>query len=221
MPVKKQVAPSILSANFAHLGTDIHMVESAGAGLLHVDVMDGHFVPNITIGPLVVSAIRPVTNLPLDVHLMIEHPERYIEAFVRAGADYVTVHAEACPHLHRVLQAIRGLGVKTGVALNPHTSLTAVENVLYMLDLILIMSVNPGFGGQAFIPHTIDKLQRAKTMINNAGYSQIAIEVDGGVKLENIKKISDAGADYLVSGSGIFKSDNPSETIKKMNALIA
>lgn len=221
MKVKKQIAPSILSANFAHLETDIQMVESAGAGLLHVDVMDGHFVPNITIGPLVVAAIRPITKLPLDVHLMIEHPENYVEAFAKAGAAYLTVHVEACTHLHRVLQAIRDLGVKAGVALNPHTPLNSISEVLDMLDLILIMSVNPGFGGQVFIPQTINRLKRIKDLIEKSGHPQIAIEVDGGVKLNNIKEISIAGADYLVSGSGIFNTPNPTDTIHQMNGLIS
>ena len=220
MPIKKQIAPSILSANFAKLGDDIQMVDKAGAGLIHIDVMDGRFVPNITIGPLIVQAIRPLTKLPLDVHLMIVQPEKYIEAFARAGADYLTVHVEACPHLHRVLQAIREHGLKAGVALNPHTPLNSIEDVLDMLDLILIMSVNPGFGGQNFITQTFDRLRRTKEMLQRTGHKQIAIEVDGGVKLDNIRRIADSGADYLVSGSGIFKAPDPTYTIRRMREEI-
>lgn len=220
MQIKKQIAPSILSANFAKLGDDIQMVDKAGAGLIHIDVMDGRFVPNITIGPLIVQAIRPLTKLPLDVHLMIVQPEKYIEAFARAGADYLTVHVEACPHLHRVLQAIREHGLKAGVALNPHTPLNSIEDVLDMLDLILIMSVNPGFGGQNFITQTFDRLRRTKEMLQRTGHKQIAIEVDGGVKLDNIRRIADSGADYLVSGSGIFKAPDPAYTIRQMREEI-
>ncbi len=220
MQIKKQIAPSILSANFVKLGDDIQIVDKAGAGLIHVDVMDGRFVPNITIGPLVVQAIRPLTILPLDVHLMIVQPENYIEAFARAGADYLTVHVEACPHLHRVLQAIHEHGLKAGVALNPHTPVNSIEEVLDMLDLILIMSVNPGFGGQDFITQTFDRLRRTKEMLQRTGHKQIAIEVDGGVKLDNIKDIADAGADYLVSGSGIFKAPDPAFAIKQMREEI-
>jgi len=216
----KKIAPSLLSADFSNLERDIKMVESAGAHLLHIDVMDGHFVPNITMGPVVVKAINKVASIPLDVHLMIENPGDYIDSFIDAGADYVTVHVEAAPHLHRVLQKIRARGVKTGVSLNPHTPLSSIEEVLDDLDLILIMSVNPGFGGQRFIPNTLDKLRRLKKMLVAHNAEHIEIEVDGGIKLDNIKEISDAGTDIFVSGSGIFGVKDPDSEIKKMiNAL--
>ncbi len=217
---KRKIAPSILSADFATLGEDIKTVEAAGADIIHVDVMDGHFVPNITIGPLIVAAVRPVTQLPLDVHLMIEHPERYIDAFARAGADYLTVHVEACVHLHRVLQAIRALNVKAGVALNPHTPVSAVREVLDMLDLILIMSVNPGFGGQSFIPRSLDKLRQLQSMLRENGMEHIEVEVDGGVKTGNIREISAAGAEILVAGSAIFKAADPAAAVKEMKKLV-
>lgn len=216
MNKKLKIAPSILSADFARLEEEIRKVEAGGADMIHVDVMDGHFVPNLTIGPVVVQAIRPVTKLPLDVHLMIEKPERYIDAFADAGADYLTVQAEATVHLHRTLQAIRARGIKPGVALNPHTPLSAVENVLAEMDLILIMSVNPGFGGQTFIPHTIDKLRRTQKLLQKSNMTHIEVEVDGGVKLDNIREIADAGAEVFVSGSGIFKTANPYETVRQM-----
>ena len=199
-----KIAPSILSADFARLEEDVKKVEAGGADLLHVDVMDGHFVPNITIGPLIVQALRPRTKLPLDVHLMIENPERYIDAFAEAGADYLTVQVEACVHLHRVLQVIKSAGMKAGVALNPHSPLATIEEVLSDLDLILIMSVNPGFGGQKFIPEALDKLRRIQKLLQQRSLSHIEIEVDGGVKLENAREIVEAGAEILVSGSGIF-----------------
>jgi len=192
------------------------MVESSGAHLLHIDVMDGHFVPNITIGPLVVKAIKGVASIPLDVHLMIENPGDYTDAFIDAGADYLTVHVEAATHLHRVLQQIKSRGVKAGVSLNPHTPLSSIEEVLENLDLILIMSVNPGFGGQQFIPNTLDKLRRLNKMLAAKNAGHIEVEVDGGIKLDNIREVSDAGTDIFVSGSGIFKVDNPIEEIKKM-----
>ncbi len=217
---KCKIAPSILSANFATLGDDIKTVEAAGADIIHVDVMDGHFVPNITIGPLIVSAIRPVTHLPLDVHLMIENPGRYIEDSARAGADYITVHMEACNHLHRVLQAIRALDVKAGVALNPHTPVSSIRDVLDVLDMILIMSVNPGFGGQSFIPRSLDKLHEVQAILRENGMQHIEVEVDGGVKTDNIKAIRDAGAEILVAGSAIFKSDNPAATINTMRRML-
>ncbi len=216
----RKIAPSILSADFACLGEQIALVDKAGADVIHVDVMDGHFVPNITIGPLIVSAIRPVTDLPLDVHLMIENPDRYIEAFAGAGADYITVHVEACPHLHRSLQAIRELGVKAGVALNPHTPVSAVAEVLDVLDLILIMSVNPGFGGQKFIPRALHKLKATRELLTAAGMGHIEVEVDGGVKSGNIREIAEAGAEILVAGSAIFKAPDPAEAIREMKSLL-
>ena len=216
----RKIAPSILSADFACLGEQIALVDKAGADVIHVDVMDGHFVPNITIGPLIVSAIRPVTDLPLDVHLMIENPDRYIEAFAGAGADYITVHVEACPHLHRSLQAIRELGVKAGVALNPHTPVSAVAEVLDVLDLILIMSVNPGFGGQKFIPRALHKLKATRELLTATGMGHIEVEVDGGVKSGNIREIAEAGAEILVAGSAIFKAPDPAEAIREMKSLL-
>ncbi len=217
---KRKIAPSILSADFANLGKQVELVEKGGAELIHVDVMDGHFVPNITIGPLVVKALRPVTNLPLDVHLMIENPGNYIDAFANAGADYLTVHVEACPHLHHVIQAIKEKNVKAGVALNPHTPVSAIEEIISDLDLILIMSVNPGFGGQKFISNSLNKLRQTQQLLKEKGLSHIEIEVDGGVKLDNIKEISDAGAELIVSGSGIYKTEDPIKTIKDMLDIV-
>ncbi|GAB5047522.1 ribulose-phosphate 3-epimerase [Thermodesulfovibrio sp. TK110] len=197
------IAPSILSADFGRLAEEINLAEKAGADMIHIDVMDGCFVPNITIGPVVVEAVKKATALPLDVHLMIEKPEKYIEDFVKAGADILTVHVEACMHLHRTVWQIKEHGIRAGVSLNPATSLTSIEEILQDIDLILIMSVNPGFGGQQFIPSSIDKINRAKKMVLSRGCSAM-IEVDGGVKLENAKEIVQAGADILVIGSAFF-----------------
>ncbi|MBU6081347.1 MULTISPECIES: ribulose-phosphate 3-epimerase [Allobacillus] len=207
-----KIAPSILSADFAKLGEEIKEVESA-VDYIHVDVMDGHFVPNITIGPLIVDAIRPVTDLPLDVHLMIENPEHYIQAFVDAGADIITVHQEACPHLHRVVQQIKQAGVKAGVVINPATPVESIEYVLEDVDLVLVMTVNPGFGGQSFIPSGLNKIKQLFDLRSEHGYSY-EIEVDGGVNQETAKQCIDAGADVLVAGSAIFNKDNRIEAIK-------
>ena len=207
------IAPSILSADFAYLGDALKTLESAGADWIHVDVMDGHFVPNLTIGAPVVHALRKVTTLPLDVHLMIEKPDALIPDFAKAGADILTVHVEACTHLHRTLQLIKSLGVKAGVSLNPHTPVSVLEPVIDDLDLILIMSVNPGFGGQAFIPYSLEKLKQAKALI---GERRIHLEVDGGVGLTNIAEILTAGADTIVAGSAIFNAPNMSETISQL-----
>ncbi len=215
----KTIAPSLLSADFVNLERDIKRLEEAGADWLHIDVMDGHFVPNLTIGPPVLKAIKTVTTLPCDVHLMIENPGRWVDAYCDAGADYLTVHVEATRHLHRILQYIRGRGVKAGVSLNPHTPLSSIEEVLSDVDLILIMSVNPGFGGQSFIPNTINKLKRLKKMLSEKGINDVKIEVDGGVKLENIGEIAKAGADVFVSGSGILKQENWKEVIAEMKRL--
>jgi len=217
----KKIAPSLLSADFSNLERDIKMVESAGAHLLHIDVMDGHFVPNITIGPPVVRAIKQVASIPLDVHLMIENPGDYVDTFIDAGADFLTVHVEATTHLHRVLQQIKSRRVKTGVSLNPHTPLSSIGEVLDNIDLILIMSVNPGFGGQQFIPNTLDKLRRLNIMLAAKNADHIEVEVDGGIKLGNIREVSDAGADVFVSGSGIFGVNNPIAEIKKMIEALA
>ena len=212
----KKISPSLLSADFSNIEKDIKILEEGGAHLLHIDVMDGHFVPNITMGPFIIGAIKKVSTIPLDVHLMIENPGDYVDAFIDAGADYLTVHVEASPHLHRILQKIKARGIKAGVALNPHTSLSTIEEVLPNLDLILIMSVNPGFGGQSFIPNTLDKLQRLQKMLKEKNAEHIEIEVDGGIKLDNIKEVYDAGCDIFVSGSGIFGTENPTEMIQKM-----
>jgi ribulose-phosphate 3-epimerase len=198
-----RIAPSILAADFARLAEEVARVESAGADLIHVDVMDGHFVPNITMGPPVVAALKRVARVPLDVHLMIEDPDRYLEAFVRAGAAMITVHAEVLPHLHRTLVAIRELGAKAGVALNPSTPLEAIGDVIREIDHLLVMSVNPGFGGQTFIPHSLEKIARARALLQSNG-SQAAIEVDGGVDASNAGALVRAGASILVAGSAIF-----------------
>jgi len=198
-----RIAPSILSADFARLADEVARVAEGGADLIHVDVMDGHFVPNITIGPPVVAALKRVTSLPLDVHLMIEHPEDYLDAFVTAGASIISVHAEVQPHLHRTLTRIRQLGAKASVAINPSTPLEAVRDVAHLLDQLLVMSVNPGFGGQKFIPESVDKVARARQMLAAAG-SEAAIEVDGGVDSSNAAALVAAGATVLVAGASIF-----------------
>jgi ribulose-phosphate 3-epimerase len=216
----KLIAPSILSADFTKLGDEVCAVEAAGADWIHVDVMDGHFVPNITMGPLIVEAVRRVTQLPIDVHLMIENPDRYIPEFVRAGASWVSVQAEACVHLHRSLQLIRELGARAGVVLNPATSLEYARWVLEYLDYVLIMSVNPGFGGQAFIPNSLDKINALREMIQTAGLS-ILIEVDGGVKPNNVKKIAAAGADVFVAGSAVFGTKDYRTTLAEFRKQIA
>ena len=200
-----RIAPSILSSDFAHLADEIAAVEQAGADLLHVDVMDGHFVPNLTIGPPIVESIRKVTSLPLDCHLMVTNPDDFIDEFAQAGANYITVHVETCPHLHRTIQFIKEKGLKAGVTLNPATSLVTIEAILPDVDLVLIMSVNPGFGGQRFIPGVLDKIRRARSMIDATG-RPILLEVDGGVKVDNAGAIAAAGADILVAGSAIFEA---------------
>jgi ribulose-phosphate 3-epimerase len=204
MSRKIKVAPSILSADFSRLGEEIRAVEAAGADLIHVDVMDGHFVPNITIGPLVVQATRKATKLPLDVHLMITNPELYVEDFARAGADYITVHVETGYHLHRLVQSIKDRkNVKAGVVLNPATPLSSLDYILGDVDMVLLMSVNPGFGGQAFIPSALEKIRQLRKRVDDAGLP-VEIEVDGGVKPENAAEIAAAGADILVAGSAVF-----------------
>ncbi len=210
-----KIAPSILSADFAILAEQIARVEEAGADLLHVDVMDGHFVPNLTIGPVVVEAIRKRTRLPLDVHLMITAPERYLLAFSAAGADLLTVHAEACPHLQRTLVQIRELGAKAGVALNPATPPGPLEYVLDDLDLVLVMSVNPGFGGQAFIPSAYPKVRALKTLL---GRRPVEISVDGGVKVEHAGPLVAHGASVLVAGSAIFGAPDPGEAVRRLRS---
>ena len=204
MQQKIKVAPSILSADFSRLGDEIRAVDAAGADIIHVDVMDGHFVPNITIGPMIVRAAREVTKLPLDVHLMITNPELYIADFAKAGADYITVHVETAFHLNRLVQSIKEhKGIKAAVSLNPATSLSSLDYILEDLDMVLIMSVNPGFGGQAFIPSALDKIRTLRKLIDEQGLKTM-IEVDGGVKPDNATEIIKAGADILVAGSAIF-----------------
>jgi len=208
-----KVAPSILSADFSRLGDQIRAVEAAGADIIHVDVMDGHFVPNITIGPLIVEAARRSTKLPLDVHLMITNPELYIADFAKAGADYIAVHAETAFHLHRLIQSIKEHKVKAAVALNPATPLSVLDHVLPDLDMVVIMSVNPGFGGQSFIPSAMEKLRNLRKRIDEAGFS-IEIEVDGGVKPSNAAEIAAAGADILVAGSAVYGTNDYAAAIK-------
>ena len=216
---RKLIAPSILSADFSRLGEEIKAIEEAGADWVHVDVMDGHFVPNITIGPLVVEAARKVTSMPLDVHLMIENADAYLDDFIGAGSDYLTVHAEACPHLQRTLAHIRQKGCKAGVSLNPATPLSSLEHVLTDVDLILLMSVNPGFGGQSFIPQVLDKIRELRSRLDGLD-QEVLLEVDGGIKVENIGEVARAGIDVFVAGSAVFGSDDYAETISKMQANI-
>ena len=215
----KLIAPSILSADFSKIGDEIRAVEAAGADWIHIDVMDGHFVPNITIGPLIVEAARRVTSLPLDVHLMIENPERYIKDFADAGASLISVQAEVCVHLHRTVQMIKEVGLRAGVVLNPSTPLSAIEWVLQYVDIVMIMSVNPGFGGQDFIPNSLDKIKDLRGMIQKNGLSTL-IEIDGGVNEKTIKNISDAGVDVFVAGSAIFGSPDYKKTISRFRELI-
>jgi len=210
-----KIAPSILSADFAALGDAIAVVEGGGADMIHVDVMDGRFVPNLTIGPCVIESIRKRTRLPLDTHLMIVEPERYIEDFVRAGADFLTVHVEASPHLHRTLQQIREAGAKAGVALNPSTPPDAIEWVLDSLDLILVMSVNPGFGGQSFIPSSYAKVRQIRTLV---GARPIEVSVDGGVSHNTAGGLAKAGATALVAGSAIFGAQDPAQAVKDLRS---
>lgn len=212
-----KLAPSILSADFAALGEAVRLVERAGADLVHVDVMDGHFVPNLTVGPAVVRALRRVSTLPLDVHLMISDPDRYLEAFVEAGASLVSVHVEVLPHLHRTLHAIRDLGAKAGVALNPSTPVSAIEEVIADLDFVLVMSVNPGFGGQRFIPRSVEKIRAVRRLLESAGQA-MPIEVDGGIDASTAPAVVAAGATILVAGQAIFGSEDPGAALTAIRA---
>lgn len=212
------IAPSLLSSNFLNLQAECKMLNESAADWYHLDVMDGRFVPNISFGPMLVEFFRKATNKVCDVHLMIEEPGNYAEAFKKAGADNLTVHIEACPHLHRNIQQIKSLGMKAGVAINPHTPVVALQDILADIDLVCMMSVNPGFGGQSFIPHTIQKIKQLREMIDEQ-LLKVKIEVDGGVTLENAKSIIDAGADVLVAGNTVFKSGNPTATIAALKNL--
>ncbi|MCA1321355.1 ribulose-phosphate 3-epimerase [Bacillus tianshenii] len=214
-----KIAPSILSADFANLQKDIHDVEQGGADYIHIDVMDGHFVPNITIGPLVVEAIRPITTLPLDVHLMIEDPDTYIPAFAKAGADIISVHVEACRHLHRTVQLIKAEGVKAGVVINPATPVESIIPILDDVDLVLLMTVNPGFGGQAFIESVLPKISQVRSLITERGLS-VEVEVDGGVNPETAARCVEAGADVLVAGSAIYQQADRKKAISSIRGKL-
>jgi ribulose-phosphate 3-epimerase len=215
MPI---IAPSLLSADFLNLAADCTMLNESSADWFHLDVMDGHFVPNISFGPMIIEFIRKTTTKVCDVHLMIEHPENYAEQFKKAGADILTVHIEACEHLHRNIQQIKGLGMKAGVAVNPHTPVSQLKDVLKDIDLVCLMSVNPGFGGQKFIPNTLNKIKELRNMIDAAGVN-VHIEIDGGVTLDNAQSIISAGADVLVAGNTVFKSTDPKATISLLKAI--
>ncbi|TKI48446.1 ribulose-phosphate 3-epimerase [Lysinibacillus tabacifolii] len=212
-----QIAPSILAANFAKLGEEVKDVERAGAKLIHIDVMDGHFVPNISFGSIVLDAIRPLTDLPLDVHLMIENPDQYIEQFAKAGADYITVHVEACRHLHRTIQLIRSYGVKPGVVLNPHTPIETIQHVLQEIDMVLFMTVNPGFGGQKFIHSVVPKIEALSTIIKERNLD-VAIEIDGGINAETIVPCAKAGATIFVAGSAIYSKEDRTAALQEILA---
>ena len=216
--MKHLIAPSVLAADFTNLRAEIEMVNASEADWFHLDVMDGRFVPNITFGMMIIEAIRKMATKPLDVHLMIVEPEKYIESFRQAGADVITVHYEVCPNLHRTLQQIRATGAKVGVALNPHTPVTVLEDVLEMIDLVCLMSVNPGFGGQKFIYQTLNKIRKLRTMMDERNID-CHIEIDGGVGLQNAEVILQAGADVLVAGSSVFNADNPTKAIADFKAI--
>ncbi len=214
-----KIAPSILSADFMRLGEEIKAAEAAGIDLFHIDIMDGHFVPNMTIGPSIVEAINKITDVPLDVHLMIEEPDKYVKDFINAGADYLAVHIEASVHAHRTMQVIKESGVKAGIALNPATPVCSLDHILQDLDFVVLMSVNPGFGGQSFIPQSMDKIKTLKKLIRERGLPT-SIEVDGGVKPDNAKQVADAGADMLVMGSAFFSSKDYIALTKKLREAL-
>jgi ribulose-phosphate 3-epimerase len=215
---RMRIAPSILSADFGRLADEVRAIEAAGADFVHVDVMDGHFVPNITIGPPVVEAVRKATRLPLDVHLMISDPDRYLDAFAHAGADLISVHVETCPHLHRTIQHIRSLGKRPAAVCNPHTPLDPLRYVLADLDMVLLMTVNPGFGGQSFIAEVLPKVRELRQLADQRGLRDLHIEVDGGIKIDTIARVAQAGADVFVSGSGVFGTSDYKATIAELRA---
>ena len=216
-----KISPSILSADFSRLGEQVREAEEAGVDYIHVDVMDGHFVPNITIGPLIVKALRPVTQLPLDVHLMIENPEIYLEDFAKAGADIITVHQETCPHLHGTIQQIHKLGVRAGVSINPGTSVSTIEEIIMEIDLVLVMSVNPGFGGQSYISSCTEKIKKLRSMLDICG-SYADLEVDGGVNVNSLKEVISAGANAFVAGSAVFNDQHSvKENVRLLREKIA
>ncbi len=214
-----QIAPSILSADFAALGEAVATAERGGADLIHIDVMDGHFVPNITIGPLVVKALKRVATRPLDVHLMIAEPDCYIEAFAEAGAAMISVHVEVLPHLHRTVHAIKALGAKAGVVLNPSTPVCAIEEIAADVDFVLVMSVNPGFGGQSFIPRSVEKIAAVRALLNRSGNPGAEIEVDGGIDMKTAARVVEAGARILVAGNAVFGTPNPEQATRDLKAL--
>lgn len=216
------IAPSILTADFGRLQEEIQRAERAGVELIHLDIMDGHFVPNITFGPLVVSTVRAITTLPLDVHLMIEHPDRYIDAFADAGADILTVHLEAAPHIHRVVEQIKARNIDAGVAINPGTSILGLESVLPFIDLVLVMSVNPGFGGQSFIPESVHKIRRLRELLAAEGQDQVRIEVDGGINPGTIADAMGAGGELFVTGSSVFNNRmSVDEAVSELRSAIS
>ncbi|MEL7655372.1 MAG: ribulose-phosphate 3-epimerase [Bacillota bacterium] len=214
-----RLAPSLLSADFSRLGEQVALIEAAGAHVIHVDVMDGHFVPNISFGAIVMKSLLGKTRMPFDVHLMIENPDQYLEDFAVDGTEFITVHAEACPHLHRTVQHIKSLGIKAGVSLNPATPISVLDSIIEDIDLVLIMSVNPGFGGQKFIPSALDKIKALKELKEKRN-PNLEIEIDGGITLENIKMVTDAGVDLVVAGSSVFGAPDIKERVKELLDLI-
>jgi len=216
----KMIAPSVLSADFSKLGEEIKKVEKGGADIIHLDIMDGRYVPNITFGIPVVESIRPITELPFDAHLMIVEPEKYVEDFIKAGVNMISFHMDATIHSHRLVEKIKNLGAKAGVVLNPATPVNTLEEIIHYIDYVLIMSVNPGFGGQKFIPQTLQKVKKLKILMEETGRTDILIEIDGGIKEENIREVSAAGVNIFVAGSSVFKAENPAEAVKKLKEKV-
>lgn len=214
------IAPSVLSADFSKLGEEIKKVEKGGADIIHLDIMDGRYVPNITFGIPVVESIRPITELPFDAHLMIVEPEKYVEDFIKAGVNMISFHMDATIHSHRLVEKIKNLGAKAGVVLNPATPVNTLEEIIHYIDYVLIMSVNPGFGGQKFIPQTLQKVKKLKILMEETGRTDILIEIDGGIKEENIREVSAAGVNIFVAGSSVFKAENPAEAVKKLKEKV-